>query len=117
MQKSEICLRQIMLAVLIKICTGKLSANQRLPSVRHFAKKLHVSCSTVHCLYTQLKEKGIIYSMPGRGYYVSPNKEIGNEDISEMNQCFKTICGIANRYGLELFDALELMASLGYPAD
>ena len=117
MRRSEISLRQIMHVVLIKIYTGKLSANQRLPSVRCFAKELHVSCSTVHSLYIHLKEKGVIYSVPNRGYFVSPNKRIGNEDLFAMRQCFKTVYEIADCYGLELLDALQLMVSLGDPMD
>lgn len=117
MHKNEINLRMIMLVILIKICTGKLSANQRLPSGRCFAKELHVSCSTVHSLYIHLKEKGAIYSVPNKGYFVSPNKEISNEDLFVMRQCFKKVCEIADCYSLELLDVLQLMVSLDDPMD
>ena len=64
-------------AVLILIYTGKLSANQRLPSVRCFAKELHVSCSSAQSIYIHLKEKGVIYSVPSKNDPQNRTREKG----------------------------------------
>lgn len=117
MQRSETSVKQIILAVLILIYTGKLSANQRLPSVRCFAKELHVSCSSAQSIYIHLKEKGVIYSVPSKGYYVSPFKKIAENDLSMMRQCLKTICGVVDRYDFELLDVLQFMISIDCPSD
>ena len=53
------------------IVTGKLSAHEKLPSKRSFAKNLGVSNTTVENAYAQLVIEGYLYTHPKRGFFVS----------------------------------------------
>ena len=48
-----------------------LKPNDQLPSVRILAKDLGVNPNTVSKAYQQLEHDGIIYSLAGRGSFVS----------------------------------------------
>lgn len=52
------------------IRSGRLSANEKLPSKRSFARHLGVSVITVENAYAQLLAEGYIYSLPKRGFFV-----------------------------------------------
>ncbi len=52
------------------IRSGRLKANEKLPSKRSFARHLGVSVITVENAYAQLLAEGYIYSLPKRGFFV-----------------------------------------------
>jgi DNA-binding transcriptional MocR family regulator len=54
-----------------RIARRGLVPGARLPSVRAFAKAMHVSASTVVEAYERLAAEGLIRSRPGSGFYVS----------------------------------------------
>lgn len=53
------------------ILRNELKANEQLPSVRALAKELGVNPNTVSKAYQELERNGIIYSLAGRGSFVS----------------------------------------------
>lgn len=53
------------------IVKGRLAENDQLPSVRAFAKDAGVNPNTVAKAYQELERTGIIYSVPGRGSFIS----------------------------------------------
>ncbi len=61
------------LVVLVErfILTGILKENDRLPSVRNLSVELSTNPNTIQKAYTDLDRKGIIYSVPGKGCFVS----------------------------------------------
>ena len=54
---------------------GLLSADEQLPSVRMLSRELAINPNTIQKAYTELERQGIIYSLPGRGNFVSANTE------------------------------------------
>lgn len=52
---------------------GILGENQQLPSVRALAREVGVNPNTVAKAYQQLEQQGIIYTVSGRGSFVSPD--------------------------------------------
>lgn len=58
---------------------GGLEPNEQLPSVRALAQDLGINPNTVQKAYQLLELNGIIYSVPGKGSYISP-------DISALSQ-------------------------------
>lgn len=52
---------------------GILDENQKLPSVRALAREVGVNPNTVAKAYQQLEQQGIIYTVSGRGSFVSPD--------------------------------------------
>ena len=53
------------------ILSGKLPAEEKLPSKRSFAQSLGVSVITVENAYAQLLAEGFIYTLPRKGFFVS----------------------------------------------
>ncbi len=52
---------------------GVLEENEQLPSVRSLAREVGVNPNTVAKAYQELERQGIIYTVSGRGSFVSPN--------------------------------------------
>lgn len=59
------CIRQ-------DILSGALAAGERLPSKRALAEHLRLSVITVEGAYQQLEAEGYVYTLPRRGFFVSP---------------------------------------------
>ena len=57
---------------------GILSAGEKLPSVRAAAQEMGINPNTMARAYSYLEERGLIYTLPKKGVYVS-SPESGNE--------------------------------------
>lgn len=55
------------------VATGRLAADERLPSVRQLAKDLGVAPGTVAKAYRTLEAEGVLVSRTGSGTRVSPD--------------------------------------------
>lgn len=53
------------------IKSGKLKADEKMPSKRSFANNLGISTISVENAYDQLISEGYIYTLPKKGYFVS----------------------------------------------
>lgn len=53
------------------VLSGTLNENDQLPSVRSLAKSAGINPNTVAKAYQELERNGIIYSVPGRGSFIS----------------------------------------------
>ncbi|MGN0378182.1 MAG: GntR family transcriptional regulator [Butyrivibrio sp.] len=53
------------------ILTGVLSAGDRMPSVRNLSVELSVNPNTIQKAFSELDRRGLIFSVPGRGSFVS----------------------------------------------
>ncbi|WP_153800853.1 winged helix-turn-helix domain-containing protein [Foetidibacter luteolus] len=62
--------RQIIYAVLKAIESGRLKPDDELPSINDLSYELDVSRDTVERGYRYLKKKGLLNSVPGKGYYI-----------------------------------------------
>lgn len=62
--------KQIIITVEKGIEEGKLIKGDRLPSVNKVCLEFSLSRDTVLLAYDELKKRGIIYAIPGKGYYV-----------------------------------------------
>jgi DNA-binding transcriptional regulator YhcF (GntR family) len=63
--------RQIVNSIVEDIKKGSLSVGQRIPSINEISEEYYLSRDTVEKAYALLKEKKIIVSARGKGYYVS----------------------------------------------
>jgi DNA-binding transcriptional regulator YhcF (GntR family) len=63
--------RQIVNAIVEDIKRGALTVGQRIPSINEISEEFYLSRDTVEKAYAFLKEKKIIVSARGKGYYVS----------------------------------------------
>ena len=76
----------LQLADIIKgdILSGKLQANEKLPSVRDFALTYSINPNTVQKSYDLLEEKNVIYSVRGSGWYVEENTSVAKEVVDGL---------------------------------
>ena len=66
------------------IARGRLSPDERLPSVRDLSRTLVVNPNTVARVYTELEREGLLYTQPGRGVFVAqPRAELTRQARQE----------------------------------
>lgn len=80
--------------------TGLLSPEEKLPSVRALATQLAINPNTIQRAYAELEAEGYIYSVAGKGSFVSAG---GGEHL-------RRIAELTGR----LAPVLEELKSLGY---
>ncbi len=61
------------------IINGIMLPNEKLPSVRELSVSLTVNPNTVQKAYKELETDGFIYSVQGKGNFVSPAKSVKDE--------------------------------------
>ena len=85
----------------------QLRPNDRLPSVRELAKELGVNPNTVSKAFQNLERDGIIYSLAGRGSFISDK----NGDIIKQNAAdnFKTAAKEAMTAGLSSEEMTDIV--------
>ena len=67
------------------IISEVLIADEQLPSVRIMAKELTINPNTIQKAYRELENQGYIYSIKGKGSFVSPSgPKQNNEKIMKM---------------------------------
>ena len=67
---------QIYTQIRSQIITGDIKENEILPSIRGLAKDLRISFLTTKRAYDELEADGFIYTVPGKGCYVSPRNSV-----------------------------------------
>ena len=86
---------QIYQKIVNLIINGTLAENDQLPSVRTRAKSTGVNPNTVSKAYQELERNGVIYSVPGRGSFVSAQnfdevrKKVMVDFDSTVNEAFE----------------------------
>ena len=65
------------------IINGHLKSDEQLPSVRELSISLTVNPNTVQRAYKQLEQDGFIYSIKGKGNFVSDRASDGSRRRSE----------------------------------
>ncbi len=58
------------------IIQGVLEADSQVPSVRKLAMELSINPNTIQRAYGELERQGFLYSIRGKGNFVSPNPDI-----------------------------------------
>ncbi|MFD8331937.1 GntR family transcriptional regulator [Streptomyces solisilvae] len=68
-----------------EITSGRLKPGDRLPSSRELREQLGIANATVHAALRVLRDEGLIYSVHGRGNYVTdPEQHPAVDPISEL---------------------------------
>lgn len=85
-----------------------LQPNDKLPSVRSLASELGVNPNTVSKAYQELEEQGYIYTVKGKGCYVSDNQtdqQIRHEKLKEFKKKVQEI----KKYNIEAEDLIQVV--------
>lgn len=91
---------------------GALKGGDALPSVRQMALKLGINPNTVQRAYTILEEKGVIYSVAGKGSFISNDIKVDSvlNEISLKN--FKKEALEALKIGVPANELINIIKSL-----
>ncbi|MBQ5330098.1 MAG: GntR family transcriptional regulator [Oscillospiraceae bacterium] len=88
-----------------------LSPGEKLPSVRELSKRYSINPNTVAKAFGMLERDGIIYSVPGKGSFLSG----GHEDVILSNACreFEEAAVKAHKSGLSQEKMIEIVKETG----
>ncbi len=92
--------QQVKDSLLRMMLTGLLEPDEKLPSVRSLATQLAINPNTIQRAYAELEAEGYIYSVAGRGSFVSAGDGEHLRRIAELTG--------------RLVPLLEELKSLGY---
>ncbi|TDD93475.1 GntR family transcriptional regulator, partial [Flavobacterium cellulosilyticum] len=73
--------KQIVDSILYNIGNGNLKINEKIPSINSFSEEFYMSRDTVEKAYNILKERKIISSIRGKGYYITRTKLVAKVNI------------------------------------
>ncbi len=94
------------------VSSGELVPDEKLPAVREVAKQFGINPNTVQKAYAQLEQSGLIYSIPAKGSYVSPEKAaadaVKGEALRKTEQELRCAC----RAGIGLDEIISLAESI-----
>ena len=88
---------------------GVLKGGQQLPSVRALASQLAVNPNTVQKAYTVLETNGIIYSVKGKGSFLSDDEKAHNAVRENACESFRNAIHSAIELGLEKEELISLI--------
>ena len=73
--------RQIINSILLAIEKKSLKKGDKVPSINQICSDLNLSRDTVMLAFNELKAKGILFSQPGKGYYIISTEIHQEENI------------------------------------
>lgn len=90
--KSNIPINDQIVNGIMRLCALEvLKPNDKLPSVRSFALSLGINPNTVMRAYGILEQKGIIYSVAGKGSFISEEASVTDSLKSTAKEDFKRV--------------------------
>lgn len=73
------------------ILNGVLTADEKMPSVRNLAIDLSINPNTIQRAYTELERMGFVYSINGKGSFVSSNRDALEVEKEKMIDAMKAL--------------------------
>ena len=97
-----------------QILKNELQAGQALPSMRQLAKDLDISVITTKRAYEELEKNGFIYSVVGKGSFVSEqsNEMIKERKLKVIEEQLVTAIQNSKEIGLSFTELQELLNML-----
>ena len=105
---------QIFVQIKKHILTNELHAGESLPSMRQLAKDLDISVITTKRAYEELERNGFIYSVVGKGSFVSEqnNEMIKERKLKVIEEQLFTAIQNSKEIGINLTELKELLTML-----
>lgn len=88
---------------------GVLKSGEQLPSVRSLAVELGVNPNTIQKAYSMLEINGIIYSVKGKGSFISNGAAADTAVISAAKKDFRAAVAAAAELGLGMEELLNMV--------
>lgn len=73
--------RQIVDSMVFNVSMGNFKIDQKIPSINRFSEEFYLSRDTVEKAYNILKERKIITSVRGKGYYINRTQLLSKTNI------------------------------------
>lgn len=89
------------------ILNGALEPDSQLPSVRSLAVELSINANTIQRAYSELERRGLIYSVKGRGNFVSAQQEVLKEQQEQILEELRNQLSICKEAGIEFGKVLD----------
>lgn len=94
------------------ILNGALEPDTQLPSVRSLAIDLSINPNTIQRAYTELERRGLIYSIKGRGNFVSSQKDVVKEQQELLLEALKAQLKTCKESGIESQQVLDCIQEI-----
>ena len=92
------------------IVMGVLKEDEKIPSVRNLAIDLSINPNTIQKAYQELERQGFVYTVKGRGNFVSPKEKWMTEEsvdlLKQLKDCAKELALLGVAKG-EVLSAVE----------
>ena len=108
---------QIKEQIVLDVSRGVLKKDDQLPSLRQLSSQLGINVNTVKRALSELEAQGVIYSVAGKGIFISGNAESQNIYLEQSLDAVKTALVNAKEMGAskekitaivkELFEGVE----------
>ena len=89
------------------ILNGALEPDSQLPSVRALAVELSINANTIQRAYSELERRGLIYSVKGRGNFVSAQKNVVIEQQEKLLEDLQEQLRICKESGIAFSKVLD----------
>lgn len=97
------------------IISEVLKANEQLPSVRMLAKQLTINPNTIQKAYKELERQGYIYSVKGKGSFVTPVVQTANnEKLTKLKKELKKILSEVMYLGMEKEEIYQVISEVDH---
>ena len=90
---------QIKEQIVLDISRGVLKKDDQLPSLRQLSAQLGININTVKRALSELEAQGVIYSVAGKGIFISGNAESQNIYLEQSLDAVKTALINAKQMG------------------
>lgn len=94
-----------------QIISGKLEADEMLPSIRGLAKDLRISFVTTKRAYDELEKDGFLYTIPGKGCFVAAKNTqlLREENLRKIEEHIDQIVRLAAACNLTGDEVLDMV--------
>lgn len=91
------------------ILRGVLKSDDKMPSVRNLAVDLSINPNTIQRAYAELERQGYVYTVKGKGNFVSDSTLLLKQYREEITERFREICREAAAAGIPKAELLEIV--------
>ena len=89
--------------------SGVLPSDSRLPSVRSMATELSINPNTIQRAYAELERQGYIYSIQGKGSFVSDGRHLAEGIRKDWEKQFDAAIEEGLRIGVSYQDMIKIL--------
>ncbi|MGN0529081.1 MAG: GntR family transcriptional regulator [Eubacterium sp.] len=102
---------QIYTQIKSQIVSGELEEDAPLPSIRSLAKDLRISVITTKRAYEELERDGFIYTVPGKGSFVSKRNDglIKEENLKKIEAHLEEAIKLSSYCGLSKDEIIQMI--------